>query len=234
MSGAGDSETPSISTSRSVRPPIGKSAGASSALITASTSAGSLVRKQAEGVADRVVEPAFGQVELDVPGLLRGARLVEPRARDEGRLRRIVARAAGRACGLAPLERLGRPSALPRPAPCRSRHGATSASGRFPCRPARKGSAAPRSSRTARRRSPCSRSRTGRSPAGPSPPSCGGSGRPSASFMRSASGMVWSCQGAPSSSSPAAADLHAGHQRGRFLRRQRGGVAVEQARRRSR
>ena len=31
MSGAGDSETPSVSTSRSVRPPIGKSGGASSA-----------------------------------------------------------------------------------------------------------------------------------------------------------------------------------------------------------
>ena len=31
MSGAGASETPSISTSRSVRPPIGKSGGASSA-----------------------------------------------------------------------------------------------------------------------------------------------------------------------------------------------------------
>ena len=42
MSGAGDSETPSVSTSRNVRPPIGKSAGASSAAITASTKAGSL------------------------------------------------------------------------------------------------------------------------------------------------------------------------------------------------
>ena len=45
MSGAGASDTPSISTSRNVRPPIGKSAGASSALMTASTSAGSLAGK---------------------------------------------------------------------------------------------------------------------------------------------------------------------------------------------
>ena len=43
MSGAGDSETPSIKHSRSVRPPIGKSAGAPSASMTASTSAGSFV-----------------------------------------------------------------------------------------------------------------------------------------------------------------------------------------------
>ncbi len=42
MSGAGDSETPSVSTSRSVRPPIGKSGGAWSAAMTASTSAPSL------------------------------------------------------------------------------------------------------------------------------------------------------------------------------------------------
>ena len=56
--------------------------------------------------------------------------------------------------------------------------------------------------RTARSHSPCSYSRTGRNPAAPSPPSCRrGSGRPSASFMRSAIGMAGSCQGAPSSSS---------------------------------
>ena len=46
MSGAGASDTPSVSTSRKVRPPIGKSAGASSALMTASTSAGSLAGKR--------------------------------------------------------------------------------------------------------------------------------------------------------------------------------------------
>ena len=51
--------------------------------------------KKAEGIADLVVEAAFGQIELDMPGLLLRARLVEPRARDEGRARRIVARAAG-------------------------------------------------------------------------------------------------------------------------------------------
>ena len=45
MSGAGDSDTPSLSISRNVRPPIGKSAGAPSAAITASTSTGSLIGK---------------------------------------------------------------------------------------------------------------------------------------------------------------------------------------------
>ena len=102
--------------------------------------------KQAEGVADRVVETAFGQVELDVPGLLRGAGLVEPRARDEGRHRRIVARACRARPRASPPElsaaavglRRGRRRA-------ESRHRATSASGWFPCRPARKGSAALRS-----------------------------------------------------------------------------------------
>ena len=38
MSGAGDSETPSVSSSRNVRPPIGKSGGAASALSIAATS----------------------------------------------------------------------------------------------------------------------------------------------------------------------------------------------------
>ena len=37
MSGAGDNDAPSVSTSRSVRPPIGKSAGAASVLMTAWT-----------------------------------------------------------------------------------------------------------------------------------------------------------------------------------------------------
>ena len=38
-------------------------------------------RKQAEGIADGVVEAARRQIELDVPGFLFGARLVEQRAR---------------------------------------------------------------------------------------------------------------------------------------------------------
>ena len=72
MSGAGDSDTPSVSTSRKVRPPIGKSAGASSALMTASTSAGSLVGKRPN---DRrpCSRGRAGKVDLDVPGLLLGA-----------------------------------------------------------------------------------------------------------------------------------------------------------------
>jgi hypothetical protein len=45
MSGAGASETASVNTSRSVRPPMGKSGGAPMARVTASTSAGSLVGK---------------------------------------------------------------------------------------------------------------------------------------------------------------------------------------------
>ena len=73
MSGAGDSETPSVNTSRNVRPPIGKSAGAPSAAITASTSA-VVCRKYAEAVADHVIEPALGEIEFDVPGLFLRAR----------------------------------------------------------------------------------------------------------------------------------------------------------------
>ena len=45
MSGAGDSDTPSFNVSRSVRPPIGKSGGAPSAAITASTRPGSFIGK---------------------------------------------------------------------------------------------------------------------------------------------------------------------------------------------
>ena len=77
--GAAPSETPSMSTSRSARPPIGKSGGAASAAITASASAGSLVGKHAEGVADGVVDAGGGEVELSArsfsePGLLRRVR----------------------------------------------------------------------------------------------------------------------------------------------------------------
>ena len=74
-------------------------------------------REDAEAVADRIVEAGFGQVELDVPGLLVRARLVEARARQERRFHRIVARAAGRrpaAAGAAPGSRRGHAA---RPAP---------------------------------------------------------------------------------------------------------------------
>ena len=54
-----------------------------------------VVRIKPEGVADLVVEPAAGEVELDVPGFLLRARLVEQRARDEGGFDRVVTRAAG-------------------------------------------------------------------------------------------------------------------------------------------
>ncbi len=48
----------------------------------------------AESIAHRVVEAAFGQIEFDMPGLLLGTGLIEPRARDEGSERWVVARAA--------------------------------------------------------------------------------------------------------------------------------------------
>ena len=76
MSGAGDSDTPSNSTSRKVRPPIGKSAGAPSALITASTSAGSLDGnrpKESPTAYSRPRVETFNstcQVSFSEPGLL--------------------------------------------------------------------------------------------------------------------------------------------------------------------
>ena len=53
-------------------------------------------RVEAERVADHVLDPAAGQVELDVPGLLLGAFLVEPRTRSKARHCRRIARDAGR------------------------------------------------------------------------------------------------------------------------------------------
>ena len=70
MSGAGDSDTLSVSTSRKVRPPIGKSGGASSAAMTASTRAGSLAGKIPKLVADHVIEPGLGEIEFDMPRFL--------------------------------------------------------------------------------------------------------------------------------------------------------------------
>jgi hypothetical protein len=49
-----------------------------------------------EGIADDIIETAFGEIELDVPGFFFGTRLVETAARDECRVNWIVARAAGR------------------------------------------------------------------------------------------------------------------------------------------
>ena len=76
MSGAGDSETPSVSTSR-------KRASADREIrrrgerlrCTASTSAGIVGREDAEAIADLVVEAAVGEIELDMPGFLFRARL---------------------------------------------------------------------------------------------------------------------------------------------------------------
>ena len=96
MSGAVPSETPSIRVSRSVRPPIGKSAGAPSAAITASASARVVCNEYAEGVADGVVNAGTGQIEFDVPGFLGGSRLIETSARKKAGLGRALARTSGR------------------------------------------------------------------------------------------------------------------------------------------
>src|SRR6202011_4065803 len=52
-------------------------------------------RKEAEGIADRVFEPRCANVELDVPGFLARARLVEKRAREERRFGGSIARGGG-------------------------------------------------------------------------------------------------------------------------------------------
>ena len=162
------------------------------------------------------------QVSFAEPGLLSRVRETKVASPD------CRASVPGAPCGLGD-ERSGRLAGLPRPpGPSRFRHERLQHPGGFLA--ARNAQVQPLFVLREQRVGvfACSCSRTGRSPAGPSPPSCGGrSGRPSASFMRSASGMVWSCHGAPSSSSPPD-DLHAGHQRGRILRRQRGRVAVQQ------
>ena len=141
-----------------------------------------------------------------MPGFLFRARLVEPLAREERRHRRIVARAAGR--GLR--NRRG----------CR-RHGdaAAAGDGRRALElliqrlehaggflAARHAQIQPLflALRRSRRNNSCNRSRTGRNPAAPSPPSCASAAacRPRASCARP-SASVWSCQGAPPSSSSA-------------------------------
>ena len=89
-------------TSRKVRPPIGKSGGAAERRDHRIGEGGIVLRKHPEGIAHHIVDAGALEVELDVPGLLGGAGLVEPGARQEGGGRRIVARAAGRhGCGAA-------------------------------------------------------------------------------------------------------------------------------------
>ncbi len=224
------SETPSVSTSRSVRPPIGKSGGAPSAAMTASTRARIVGRENAERVADHVVEAGVGEIELDMPGFFLRAGLVEACARQESAGRRIVARAACARC-------CRRAAATLR--------GAGAGDGRLAAAPRtsvlsmRAVSLPPgthRFSRSsffvddARWSSPRSCSRTGRNPAAPSPPSCAAA----AACLRRAScarriGMVWSCHGAsPSSASPSGRCARRRHQRGALLGRERGDArAVE-------
>jgi hypothetical protein len=52
-------------------------------------------REHAEGIANLVVEIGAGKIDVDVPGLLFRARLVEPASAQKGRGDRIVAGAAG-------------------------------------------------------------------------------------------------------------------------------------------
>src|SRR5437588_12129302 len=49
----------------------------------------------AEGVANHIVQPAVGKIEVDVPGLFFGTWLVEQAPRHESRCDRIVPRMAG-------------------------------------------------------------------------------------------------------------------------------------------
>ena len=79
MSGAGASETPSISTSRKRAAADREIRRRAERLEHRVGQRRIVVRIKPERVADLVVEPALGQIELDVPGLLRGARLVEQR-----------------------------------------------------------------------------------------------------------------------------------------------------------
>ena len=95
MSGAGDSETPSVSTSRSVRPPMGKSGGAFKRGEHRGNQIGIVGGKNTERIADDVIEIGAGKIDVDVPGFFFRARLVEAAAREESGIDRIVARAAG-------------------------------------------------------------------------------------------------------------------------------------------
>ena len=96
MSGAGDSETPSVSASRKVRPADRKIRRRVERGDHRLDQCGLVGRVNAETVADHVIEPAFGQIEFDMPGFLFRAFFVEATAREESGGDRIVARAAGR------------------------------------------------------------------------------------------------------------------------------------------
>ena len=78
--------------------PIIRSGRAPSWAITESTSDRMIGRKHAEAVADLVVEPARGKVDLDVPGLFLGLRRIEPAARQEDAFRRLFAGVPGSGC----------------------------------------------------------------------------------------------------------------------------------------
>ena len=53
-----------------------------------------VARENAEGIANDIIEPATGQIELDVPGFLFRTLLVQETTRQEGRGDRVVARSA--------------------------------------------------------------------------------------------------------------------------------------------
>ena len=55
--------------------------------------------KYAERIADDVIEIGAGEIDIDVPGFLLRARLVQAPARQERRMNRIIARAAGQRGG---------------------------------------------------------------------------------------------------------------------------------------
>ena len=92
MSGAGESDTPSVSTSRKRAPADRKVRRRIERLDDGVDQRGIVGREDAERVADRVVDAGAGEIDVDVPGDLLGARAVEPRAREEFAGRRIVAR----------------------------------------------------------------------------------------------------------------------------------------------
>src|SRR5262249_24058768 len=53
-------------------------------------------REHAEGIANRIIDAGRGQIELNMPSLLLGARLVEAGAREKARRARALARTARR------------------------------------------------------------------------------------------------------------------------------------------
>ena len=70
MSGAGDSETPSVSTSRKRAAADREIRRRAERRDDGVDQRGIVGRENAEAVADHVVEAAVGEIELDVPGFL--------------------------------------------------------------------------------------------------------------------------------------------------------------------